>query len=73
MRRRDISWRVEYYGAGVVSADESGGSITNADDEVDVLFHGKLRVEQPSQITENVDQFHDCGTTNSSIVVAVLA
>ena len=27
----------------------------DADDVVDVLFHGQLRVEQHSQITDNVD------------------
>jgi len=47
---------------GNVSADEG-------DDIDDVLFHGELRVQQHSQIADNVNRFHYNGTNAERVVV----
>ena len=44
--------------------------VSDADDVVDVLFHGQLRVEQHSQITDNVDWIHNYGADGEGAVVA---
>jgi len=42
--------------------------VTDADDMAD-MFHGQLRVQQQSQMADNVDRFHYHGTNGEGVVV----
>jgi len=43
--------------------------VVDADAMADVLFYGQFRVKQHSQITDNVDWFHNYGTDGERVVV----
>jgi len=45
--------------------------VADADDMAGMLFHGLLRVEQHSQIADNVDRFHYHGNNGEGVVVTV--